>query len=217
MDKELIAKYSPLVTDYICLANNVAIDDDEGRALLAYRLLTGNDYVNSINTENSAYYTITPDGYILYPDTLEPIATYEDLIDDPVKVALAIASKGPLTAKSESKQIFRSHISKTNLSWIASLFINMHRVFSEAKNVPTIWKLCDYSYSESNHIADTLMHLNNSDMLFAFTTGFITGVVRDNRHITKTFLYTRKAVDSESTKEVLDAYFSEHNLNYILR
>ena len=221
MDKSFISKYAPLVTDNVCIANDTDPRDLESRAVLAYKLLTGEVYVNIIDTKKAVYYKITSDGYIIDAETLKPIANYANLVEEPLGVACKILTE--CTADSKDPQAYQLQPTTRNLMWLASLFVNMHDAFSfNSENpAPILWRLCDYSYKDVNHIADS-KGIARKKVLFSFATGFITGDERHNYSNADAFLNTKLYIEAapDTTFEcyqLLEAYIAEHNLNVLFR
>ena len=220
LPKEFIDKYAGLVSDNICRSHNVDPNNKELCALLAYKLTTGSDFAKPIKSKTKASFDIDAAGIFLVDNT--KVATCEDLIENPVLVAFNIIDKNTESTKGQ----YSFTVTFNNLMWLSELFQAMHITMRDNKHVPVIWKLCDYSYKDCNHVIPNIK-FQNTVMLFAFVNGSITYKgpwsknFDYNMKAGSTYLQTKQidevggdcVVDS---KDILKAYMIEHAMPYII-
>lgn len=228
MNKNFVNKYKSLVSKKVCEENNVDFNDEVARANLAYKLLTGNDAVIMVPTMIPANVCINSHGQFVNGDCTHTYGRITDLITDPVSLAFDIVADHPMPTPISSDTIVIQDaitVQTNNFSWIAKLFAMGHIFYQTIKeeDVPTLWVVCDHSYEDVNHI-ETIAPIQNSQTLFGFLTGNVYVTHEDSFeksiHSSSVILLTKYFLESDNgtftTKDILNAYISEHSLNYHL-
>ena len=226
--REFLDKYDGLVTENICKLHEVDYNDRIARALLAHRLTTGNEYAFEIQLGKPVQFGITTEGDFVNPNGPEVYGDMHDLVVDPVSLAFRIAADVPLVCINDKKDLDVTDtftITTQNLKWLAQLFCSMHMVVKNCfkGNVPELWKLCDYSYTDCCHITHPT-RLDNTNLFFGFYKGVIVGQkYNDNFEYymrdADAILYTTKLLNVGyfvQAEKALTAYIEENELPYSL-
>ena len=218
-----VDKYKDLVTRNVCVTHGVDYDDKVARANLAYRLLTGNDSLLIVPLHKDVDFVINSHGEFTNTDMTKMYGRTTDLVIEPLMIACDIIADNPVSESTSTEKVLTEKICATegNLMWIAKLFLLAHTFYKIQGDdkTPDLWKLCDHSY-DCNHIEPKQKLSFMSMTYFGFMTGSCDGPKGDNWDYNvracDAFLNTNYYESGDgvfSSKDLLEAYISEHNMN----